>query len=416
MTARIGFILKGYPRLSETFIAQEIANLEARGFGIDIFSLRHPTDTSTHPVHDEIKAPITYLPEYLHDEPTRVLRAWQRVKNLPGYAAARACFSRDVARDITRNRARRFGQAMVLAAEAPAEITHFHAHFIHTPASVARYAALITGREWSFSAHAKDIWTIPDWELEEKLPEALFGVTCTQAGADQLNGLGTPKSGPVSLMYHGIDLSRFNPGTEHKDSSTLRIISVGRCVPKKGYEDLLDALAQLPATVTWSFEHIGGGPLLDALKQKSAALGLADRIVWRGSQPQAEVIHLLGRGDVFALASVNQPDGDRDGIPNVLLEAMAMGCPVVATDAGAIAELIGHDETGLLVPGDDRPALAYALAQLAQDTDLRKRLGLAAQRMVRAGFDTRLWADRLAGHIAKQVPRAAPSKTNKSAP
>jgi len=198
MKARLGFVLKGYPRLSETFIAQEIANLEERGFLIDIFSLRHPTDTSRHPVHEKIKAPVTYLPEYLHDEPSRVLRAWQKARSLPGYGAARAVFSRDLARDATRNRVRRFGQAMVLAAEAPREVTHFHAHFLHTPASVARYAAMMTGRQWSFSAHAKDIWTITDWEKEEKLADAAFGVTCTRAGADHLNASVPPNGVPCA--------------------------------------------------------------------------------------------------------------------------------------------------------------------------------------------------------------------------
>ena len=408
MSGRLGFILKGYPRLSETFIAQEIANLEARGFLIDIFSLRHPTDKTSHPVHGQIKAPVTYLPEYLHDEPTRVLRAWQKVRGLPGYAAARACFSRDVGRDITRNRARRFGQAMVLAAEAPPEITHFHAHFVHTPSSVARYAALISGREWSFSAHAKDIFTSEDWELEEKLPDAAFGVTCTQAGADYLNNLGQTKSGPVNLIYHGIDLARFDPPAKANKLHQLRIVSVGRCVPKKGYPDLLEALAKLPSSANWSFEHIGGGALLETLKEQAVELGIDHRITWRGSQPQTEVVNLLGRGDVFVLASTNQPDGDRDGIPNVLLESMAAGLVVAATDAGAISELITHEQTGLLVPSGDTTALTQAIRRLSEDTELRTYLRNAAQRMVRAGFDTRLWADRLAALLSASVPRAAP--------
>ncbi len=409
MTGHIGFILKGYPRLSETFIAQEIASLEARGFQISIYSLRAPTDIQTHPVHDAIKAPVSYLPEYLHDEPARVIKAWRKVRILPGYLAARACFARDGARDVTRNRARRFGQAMVLAAEVPPEVTHFHAHFLHTPASVARYAALITGREWSFSAHAKDIWTIPNWEIEEKLPEALFGATCTRAGADHLNGLGTPKAGPVDLMYHGIDLARFNPSTELEvGDGALRIISVGRGVPKKGYEHLLEAFAALPPELNWSFEHIGGGPLLDGLKEQSNTLGLASRTTWRGSQPQGEVIDLLGRGDIFVLASTNQPDGDRDGIPNVLAEAMAMGCAVVATDAGAISELITHEQTGLLVPSSDPAEMANAITRLAQDKPLRQHLAHNGQRSVRAGFDSRNWADRLAALFAKRIPSAAP--------
>ncbi len=409
MSARVGFILKGYPRLSETFIAQEIANLEARGLAIDIFSLRHPTDRVQHPVHDAIKAPVTYLPEHLHDEPRRVMGAWQKVRGLPGYAAARATFSHDLGRDATRNRVRRFGQAMVLAAEAHPDVTHFHAHFLHTPASVARYAAMITGRAWSFSAHAKDIWTIEDWEKAEKLDDALFGVTCTRAGADHLNSLGTPKAGPVALMYHGIDLARFDLGAEHRGApGVCRIISVGRAVPKKGYADLVEALGKISEDIAWSFEHIGGGPLLDDLKSQSASLSLAERFHWNGARAQEDVIDLLRNGDLFVLASQNQADGDRDGIPNVLVEAMAAGLPVIATDAGAIRELITHGETGYLVPPHDPNALTKAIEELVGDTALRKSLGEAGQRHVRASFDARRWADELQRFIVAHVPGVTP--------
>ncbi len=409
MTARLGFVLKGYPRLSETFIAQEIANLEARGFLIDIFSLRHPTDKTTHPVHDAIKAPVSYLPEYLHDEPGRVLSSWRKVRGLPGYTAARAAFSRDLGREATRNRARRFGQAMVLAAEAPAEVTHFHAHFIHTPASVARYAAMISGRTWSFSAHAKDIWTTPDWEKAEKLDGAAFGVTCTAAGAAHLNALGTPKAGPTALIYHGIDLTKFAPPTESQHApGVFRIVSVGRAVAKKGYDDLLKTLGDLPAEIPWTFEHIGGGPLLEGLEAQSAALPLAERLCWNGARPQQDVIALLAQADLFVLASHDQIDGDRDGIPNVLLEAMAMGVPVVASDAGAISELIEHDVTGLLVGAGDTHAFTEAITSLAQDPARRMHLADAGRRAVRASFDARRWADELAAHLGRVLPKASP--------
>ena len=155
------FVLKGYPRLSETFIAQEIRALEQRGLVIRIASLRHPTDRKTHPIAAEIKAAVDYLPEYLYREPLRVWRGWRRARRLPGYRAARTAWLRDLRRDRSPNRGRRFGQALVLAAELPATVQHLHAHFLHTPASVARYAAMMTGRPWSASAHAKDIRTTP---------------------------------------------------------------------------------------------------------------------------------------------------------------------------------------------------------------------------------------------------------------
>ncbi|HEX7219878.1 MAG TPA: hypothetical protein VF280_11730, partial [Burkholderiales bacterium] len=159
---RVAFVLKGYPRLSETFIAQEIAALERRGLEILIVSLRRPTDARVHPVHREIKAELLYLPEYLLLEPWRVLRAWWKVRRFSTYSSIFALWLRDLARDKTPNRMRRFGQALVLAAELPRDVKRLHAHFLHTPASVTRYCAGLLGLPWTGSAHAKDIWTTPE--------------------------------------------------------------------------------------------------------------------------------------------------------------------------------------------------------------------------------------------------------------
>ena len=186
---RVAFVLKGYPRLSETFIAQEIAALEQRGLDIAIVSLRWPTDRARHPVHERIRAPVLYLPEYLKDAPRRVLAGWRMARRLPGYGAARRAWLADLVRDPTPNRIRRWGQALVLAAELPPDIDHLHAHFLHTPASVARYAAIMRGLRWSVSAHAKDIWTIPEWEKRGKLAGAAWAVTCTGDGRDHLAAL-----------------------------------------------------------------------------------------------------------------------------------------------------------------------------------------------------------------------------------
>ena len=161
---RVAFVLKGYPRLSEAFIAQEIAALERRGLDILIVSLRRPTDARVHTVHREIKAQLLYLPEYLLLEPLRVLKAWWKARKLEKYRPAFRLWVKDLLRDPTPNRIRRFGQALVLAAELPGDVGRLHAHFLHTPASVTRYAAALLGLPWSGSAHAKDIWTTPAWE------------------------------------------------------------------------------------------------------------------------------------------------------------------------------------------------------------------------------------------------------------
>jgi glycosyltransferase involved in cell wall biosynthesis len=399
------FVLKGYPRLSETFVAQEILGLQRRGVKIAIASLRHSTDPARHPIHDEITAPVFYLPEYLHREPRRSLAAWRRAATLPGYAGARAEFVADCRRDPTRNRIRRFGQACVLAAELPAGTTHLHAHFIHTPASVARYAARMHALPFSVSAHARDIWTTLDWDLSAKLREAAWTVTCNAAGAARLRAL--EPDHPAALIYHGLDLDRFppapgrRPARDGADSrNPVRLLCVARAVDKKGINVLLDALAEIPARHHWTLDHIGGGPGLPALRRHAVRRGLGDRVRWHGAQPQAAVLRALRRADVFALACRRDRDGDQDGLPNVLMEAQSQALPVVTTRIAGIPELIADGETGLLAtPGDTR-SLAEALTRVIADPALRDRLGGAGERRLRADFDSERWLDRLAPRFA----------------
>jgi glycosyltransferase involved in cell wall biosynthesis len=399
---RVAFILKGYPRLSETFIAQEIAALEQRGLEILIVSLRHPTDRATHPIHQLIRAPVLYLPEYLHQEPGRAWRGWMWSRRQPGYRAARAAWLSDLRREPTPNRIRRLGQAMVLAAELPEDIDHIHAHFLHTPASVARYAALLTGMEWTASAHAKDIWTQPDWEKRTKLAEARWIVTCTEVGHRHLEAL-TSRRDAVSLCYHGLDLERFEsppPRSNWRDGSDplqpALILSVGRAVAKKGYDDLLDALALLPADLCWRFLHIGGGAHLAALRFQAERLGLLHRIEWRGAVTQPGVLAAYRAADLFVLPSKVAKDGDRDGLPNVLIEAQSQRLTCVSTNVSGIPELIEPGVTGLLVPPGSPVELAEALEDLIRDPVKRDRVGAAAERRVRRLFSMEPGIDLLA--------------------
>lgn len=389
---RVAFVLKGYPRLSETFIAQEVRALERRGLDILIVSLRQPTDRTTHPVHQAIRAEQLYLPEYLHQEPLRVWRGWRHSRRLPGYRRARRAWLADLVRDPTPNRVRRFGQALVLAAELPDDVARLHAHFLHTPASVARYAALVSGRDWTVSAHAKDIWTIPAWEKREKLAEARWAAVCSEAGRAHLAAL-APQPERVALCYHGLDLERFSPppwrppGADGSDPAQPAVLlSVGRAVAKKGYDDLLAALALLPAGLAWRLIHIGGGELAASLRRRAGALGLSPRIEWRGALPQPQVLTAYREADLFVLAAKVTGDGDRDGLPNVLMEAQSQRLPCVATDISGIPELIEDGATGVLVPPGDPSALACALAALIGDPARRAALGAAGERRVRSAF------------------------------
>ncbi len=395
MRKTIAVILKGYPRLSETFIAQEIHALERAGIAITLFSLRRPTEQQTHPVHRAIVAPVHYLPEYLHRQPLRVWRAWRQVRCWSSYRAARKMWWRDFTRDRSCNRLRRFGQAVTLAAELPANIELLYAHFLHTPASVARYAAVLRNMPWSCSAHAKDIWTLPAWEKREKLAHCRWLTTCTRANLVHLQAL-TDAPHKVSLNYHGLNLASFSAASPRQSrragaadgvAGVVRILSVGRVVAKKGYRGLLDALAALPPALRWQFTHIGAGPLLPDCQHHAATLGLADKIRWLGAQSGHAVLAQYRRADFFVLNCRIEADGDRDGLPNVLVEAQALALAALATRISGIPELIEHDVNGLLVAADDRPALTAALQRLITEPALRHRLGTAGRAVVYERFD-----------------------------
>ncbi len=406
----ISVVLKGYPRLSETFIAQELLALEKMGVQLNLISLRHPTDKTTHPIHDEIKAPVTYLPEYLYQEPLRILKAWRKVRKYPGYKKAISTWWQDLRRDRSSNRIRRFGQAMVFASEMSAQTSHIYAHFLHTPASVARYAAFMVDKSWSCSAHAKDIWTSPKWELSEKLEDVKWLVTCTSFNVRYLKELASDPS-KVELLYHGLDLSRFATfsGKHHAADGTdplkpVKLISVGRAVTKKGYDDLLNALKLVPADLHWHLTHIGGGPLLGNLKQQAEQLGLQPKIIWCGALSQKEVLNRLQSSDIFVLASRIAEDGDRDGLPNVLMEAQSQKVAVVSTNVSAIPELITSGENGLLVPERDPESLAVAIEELIRNPGLRKKYSESGDQNLRVNFD----ADKLIGKLSDKLPRLNP--------
>jgi len=281
-------------------------------------------------------------------------------------------------------------------------VNHLHAHFLHTPASVARYAALIMGLSWTVSAHAKDIWTVPAWEKRAKLAEADWVVTCTEAGRSHLASL-APRRNKVALCYHGLDLERFPTAPPRSSGSNggdpehpVVLLSVGRLVAKKGYEDLLAALAFLPPSLEWRFVHIGGGALKNMLLYQAARLGLSRKIEWRGALTQPDVLASYRQADLFVLASKLANDGDRDGLPNVLIEAQSQRLPCVATDVSGIPELIEKGVTGLLVRPNDPVGLSRAISELIRDPARRAAMGAAGERRVHSNFAMKSGIDALA--------------------
>jgi glycosyltransferase involved in cell wall biosynthesis len=275
-----------------------------------------------------------------------------------------------------------------------------YAHFLHTPSSVARYAAALRGLPWSFSAHAKDIWTSPDWELREKLDThqngAAFGVTCTAYGATHLKSLAAEPD-RVHLVYHGLDLSRFPAPlarTPRRASDTIRLLSVGRLVEKKGFDRLITALSLLPETVRVHWTHIGGGVLKAQLQAQADALGLSGQITWRGACDQPEVIAAMRGADLFILPSRIAQDGDRDGLPNVLMEAASQKLPILSTSVSAIPEFITSGTHGLL--SDDAPeSLADAILQMVRDPDSAAKMADAAYKRLELHFGMTTGIDKL---------------------
>jgi glycosyltransferase involved in cell wall biosynthesis len=219
-------------------------------------------------------------------------------------------------------------------------------------------------------------------------------VTCTEEGRRHLAEL-APIPDKVMLSYHGLDLERFAPAPSARADAAdggdpaypVTLLSVGRAVAKKGYDDLLAALALLPAGLSWRLVHVGGGALAGHLKREAARLGLERRIEWRGARPQPEVLKAYREADLFVLAAKVARDGDRDGLPNVLLEAQSQGLACIATALPGIAELIGDGRTGLLVTPADPAALAAALERMIRSPALRRTLGETGEARVRRDFD-----------------------------
>lgn len=390
---KLPIIVKGYPRLSETFIAQEILELEQLGFEVEIWSLRHPTDGAVHAMHKTISAKVHYLPEYLYQAPGRVLRGLLFALRQKGFGRLIAQFGRDLARDCTANRGRRFGQALVYARELSPEARHSYVHFLHTPCSVVRYASLLTGRTFSFSAHAKDIWTTEDWEKREKIADAVFGVTCTRDGLQELVRLAPPNDkARVALVYHGLDLSRFPqpPQRPMRDGSNaaepVEIVTVGRAVAKKGFDDLLRALASIDRNLHWRLTHIGTGELRNQLRGLADILEISNRVTFAGSKPQNDVVEALRRSDLFVLPCKEGDGGDRDGLPNVIMEAATQGLAIVSTNFAGVPEFVLDGENGRLTPPNDYNALASVVAELIQAPHLRKQYGDAARLRIETSF------------------------------
>lgn len=387
-------VLKGWPRISETFIANEIRLLEERGARVVIVSLRQPREDFTHAAVKAVKAPVLYLPEAIIPALARLVAANLRVlaRNPRAYLRAAGVMLGRLAKTRRSATLKHLLQAGLFVDRLPpnGHPAHIHAHFAHSPTSVALYAGMLAGRPFSFTGHAKDVWTQDPGRLAEKIEASAFVVTCTGRNRDYLSSLGAGKK-QVHLVYHGIDLGLFSrPDPPTVADPPYRLLTVARLTAKKGLDTVIEALALLAAEgLDFRYDLVGEGEERPRLEALIARRGLAGRTTFHGALPHERVLEHYREAHAFVLGCRVLPNGDRDGIPNVLVEALAMGVPAAATDVSALPEIVDHGRTGLLCPPDDPRALADNLRRLLTDRDLRAALIGAGQAKVREGFDSK---------------------------
>jgi colanic acid/amylovoran biosynthesis glycosyltransferase len=378
----VGYVVKRYPRFSETFIVNEILAHEAAGTRVSIFSLRPPVDPRFQGDLAHVRAPVTYLAGARSVRARDLWRNQQRAfRDLPGSMARLKAFAGEEVTVV--------GQALELALRVRAEgIDHLHAHFATSPASVTRVAARLAGIGYTFTAHAKDIFheSVDPDDLERKLRGARGVVTVSDFNVADLARRFPAARGRLRRIYNGLDLATF-PFHEGPRQSR-EIVAVGRLVEKKGFEVLVDACAQLEAQGTrFTCTIIGGGELEVELGRRIRARGLDDRVHLAGPLPRNEVMKALARGQVLAAPCVEGSDGNRDGLPTVLLEGMALGIPCVSTPVTGIPELVRHGDTGLLAETGSAMSLADALTRLLEHPEEGAEMGRRARRKIESDFD-----------------------------
>jgi len=389
---RVCVISAGWPQLSTTFVAQELVGLESEGLQLWLVTYGRGSPIKQE-IHRQLRAPIHRLPRRPFTSP-RLLKAWLKIRKRPGYSRALNLLKSGLFDNRRKKSRNAFAHAIILAAEMPDDVGIIYSHFISAPTTLALFSAMILDLPLAVSAHARDIWLSTKDELRAKLALARWCATCTEPGMQYLRSLSDPAD-KVHLVHHGLSFSRFPEPPDRpaaRDGSDpnepVQLLSVGRAVEKKGFDVLLDALAELPADLHWHWSHIGSGMLLEELKNRAAELGISGRITWCGAQDQGFVVSRYRDCDLFVLPSREGEDGDRDGLPNVLMEAQSQALACLSTSFSAIPELIIENETGILVEPGNRKALAAALTRLIGSPRERQRLGRAGAIRVRKHFDS----------------------------
>ena len=385
---RIGYVLKMYPRFSETFIVSEILAREAAGEEIVIFSLRPPADARFHPELARVQAPVIQVGR--SSSPRRLWEVWGRAMSAPDLARGMSAQLHELVGAGVDDAEQALEVAMLAREHG---VTLLHAHFASMATTVARLAALVTDLPYSFTAHAKDIFhrDVEDADLARKLRDADHAVTISEYNRRHLvERFGATTTARLELVRNGLELERF-PFRGHAEIGEVpRLLGVGRLVEKKGFDQLIDTVHALRAEGREVHADIvGDGPLREDLAARIQQLGLTEHVHLLGPRTQEEVRGLLTQADLFVAPFVIGADGNADGLPTVLLEAMATGIPCVAAAVTAVGEVIIDGTTGWLVPTGDTPALIDAVREALDPATDRLARTTAARELVAAHYDSR---------------------------
>jgi colanic acid/amylovoran biosynthesis glycosyltransferase len=394
-TPVVGYMVRMFPQHSETFIANEILELERLGAQIRVYSYRRPRAAVPHESVRLIQAPVTYLPDPLYRHPGMLFHANKELRRLEPERYHRTI--RYVLTWSFRERNldtwRRFLQAVYLAyLLKSSDVQHLHAHFAHGATRVAMLASMLTGIPYSFTAHARDLFSndVNYRLLREKVEQAQFVVTVSQYNRRFLGSkIGPLASASIRTLYNGVDLHKFSPDPRAGREDTF-ILGVGRLVEKKGFSYLIKACRLLQDQGhQFRCEIVGDGELRQRLEREVHQMGIKGVVRFVGLRSQEELPAYYHRAALLVMPAVLSRDGNRDALPTVLLEGMACGLPVVASRLTGIPEIIDHGENGLLVEPKDPVGLAEAIAILLNNPKLRDRFGIAARTKAERCFDLR---------------------------
>lgn len=402
---RLVYVLGQFPSQSETFILREMVALEDMGFHLIPLAMRPQPDG---PVHAE----AGQFASWIHYRPPRLIPAalgafFKTLLQRPlGLGSSLWFLLRETATHPgnARELISAWLAALCFASRlSPRDVRHVHAHFAGRPASIGLMLAEICGSGYSLSCHIEMF--APDTALlARKLREADFVTVCTRYAMERLQRNHSLTLGDkLHLIRHGVDVARLSQHG-HVDYPLPMILSVGRMVEKKGFPFLLQAAAILNGRgLPFELVIVGDGPMRDELERLAGGLGLRDKVVFAGYLTQEQLAHVYRRADAFCLASIVAQDGQRDGLPNVILEAMAFGVPVVASNLSAIPEAVIDGETGLLAAPGSPQELAAQLERVLGDEALRAHLTDNARRLVEDDFDLGKNVVRLGGLFAQAL-------------